>query len=753
VKGYVLEVQKQVIFPGTVSIIIFSLLFFILRNSYQEQYESTQKEIASIKNIAIYHSVKMMMKHNITLNQQSENNTTPELAGTIPCSEILHKLKQINNQAFMDNFSNLVDQKKYDLLLKIIDDKIYDISSTLLDPQRDIAFLVDIIVHTLPEAQKNLQNLRSVKFDDEVFKFQRLVLQSNLKMLLQHIDKVIQTSTKIKTTDPKLRELIESIKIDFELLEYNFLDLNTIKNPKNIAHYFSKLDEIENLLNDLFIRTKELLILKLQKRETDIGQKLYYGSGVYIFIILLTLLMMQRNFYKSKKLLKIVDKKKQEDIYLFKLKEDLSKVSSLKNVCEFAIKSLVKEFSAVSGRLYIYDDHNYKLYLGGSAGLTPKDIDTTLAIHDNLIGDCIIDHQFKITHTNILLDDGIEKITISERVSIPLVSLDKSIGAVELYFRECFDYCEMEFLKKVIYIVTNSIYQTERDNQTAHYLKLIDKNIMVIKTDLNGDIIDVSEEFCNLTGYTKRELVGNNNRIFRHEETPHSLYVELWAKLRKGLVWRGEIKNKTKDGNYYWADNIIAPNFDLNGNIIGYTGIKHDITSKKLVEKLSITDPLTGIYNRRYFEKIFDKQLLIAQRESSKLALAIIDIDYFKQYNDTYGHPEGDKTLIAVAKTIESLMYRPNDYCFRIGGEEFAVLYMYKTKENALIFSNKIRKHVQNLHIEHSGHYSSRYVTISVGLTLIEGKTFKNTDIYFREADDALYKAKNDGRNRVVVYQ
>ncbi len=663
-----MELQKQVIFPGFISIIIFTILFLILKDFYQEQHSIIKQEIQGIQSASIY-----------------ENE----------------------------------------------DDKI----SLFLEPQRDEAFLISILIFTIPKTIDNLQQLKNTHHEHYTF-----IEQKNKKEFLENLNKISKVLKKIKNIDINtLDKGVKSLTKEFDALQ------------KSTKKYDITLSKIENTLSAFYEETKKLLLERLHTREAIIADKIYYGTILYFAIILLTLFVIQRNFYKSKKLLKSVDKKKSDDKYIATLKETLLTSSSLKNVCEMSIYQLVKKFGAVSGILYIYDDHNYKLYLGGTFGIDSSNVNATLCIHDNLIGDCIIDHKLKITHSDLELKNGSGVIKVQELVSIPLVNLDKSIGAVQLYFSDCFDYCEIDFLKRVVYIMSNNIYQSEKDNQTAHYLQLIDKNIMVIKTDLNGDIIDVSEEFCNLSGFSKEELVGNNHRIFRHEDTPHSLYTELWDTVKKGLVWRGEIKNKTKIGGYYWADNIIAPNFDLNGNIIGYTGIKHDITNKKLVEELSITDALTKLHNRRHFDEVFSKQLSIAQREGKKIALAIIDIDYFKQYNDTYGHQEGDRALIAISKTIKSLMYRPNDYCFRIGGEEFAMLYLYKTKENAIKFLNKIKQAVENLKIVHSGHYSAKHITISIGVKLLEGTELEDADNAFRDADKALYEAKNSGRNRVVA--
>lgn len=763
-----MEPQKQAIIPGTISIIIFSLLFFIVRNFYQEQYESTQKELLGIKKISVIYDVRSMITKNIFLNsidldiKNQLNNTTP-----IPNSDILLKLKQIDNEKLTDSISSLIEKeqklskeginREYFSFLKLLKDEKLNISDELslyLEPQREISFLISIVIRLIPDALFNIENLCSINLQTyhkgEKDEYQRFLLDYNINEFLLRLEKISKILKKVPATySNSLNLLLEEIILEFKSLHMITLNIQQGINEQSSIDYFLKLSTINNSMSSLFKLTKGHLVNKLEDREQDINFKLNNGTSIYIVIILLTLLVMYRNYNRSKKLITEVGKKQSDDKYISTLKETLLTSNSLKRVCEMSIYQLVKKFGAVSGILYIYDENNYKLYLGGTFGIDPLNVDCTICLHDNLIGDCIIDQQLKITQSDIKLIDESKKIKIHELVTIPLINLDKSIGAVQLYFTSNFNYEEINFLKRVVYIISNNIYQSEQDNKTEHYLKLIDNNIMVIKSDLNGDIVDVSEEFCNLSGFTKDEIIGKNHRIFKHEDTPQMLYVELWDTIKKGLVWRGEIKNRKKTGGYYWAENIIVPNVDLNGNITGYTGIKHDITSKKLVEELSRTDALTNLYNRRYFDEIFKTKLLIAIREEKKVALSIIDIDYFKQYNDTYGHQEGDKTLIAVANKIKSIMSRPNDYCFRIGGEEFAMLYYYKDEESVINFSNKIRRSVENLHIPHSGHYSSKYVTISIGVKFIKESDLTNAERAYKEADRALYQAKSKGRNRV----
>jgi diguanylate cyclase (GGDEF)-like protein len=165
------------------------------------------------------------------------------------------------------------------------------------------------------------------------------------------------------------------------------------------------------------------------------------------------------------------------------------------------------------------------------------------------------------------------------------------------------------------------------------------------------------------------------------------------------------------------------------------------------LHEFSITDPLTSLYNRRHFDNIFAEKLV--SKRKNLLIFCIIDIDFFKQYNDIYGHQAGDITLKRVAKALNSILERSDDMVFRLGGEEFGMLFSVKEQDDALTIAQNARKKIQNLKIEHSGSKVNDFVTISMGLYVIDKTQTSVTDIYHK-ADQLLYKAKENGRNQVV---
>ena len=167
------------------------------------------------------------------------------------------------------------------------------------------------------------------------------------------------------------------------------------------------------------------------------------------------------------------------------------------------------------------------------------------------------------------------------------------------------------------------------EEKIQDYVKLIDKNIITSSTDLSGNITKVSEAFCNISGYSQDELIGQKHSIVRHPDMPDSTYKDLWESITNNRKWSGELKNLNKNGVGYWVDATIYPIFNHNGEKVGYTGIRIDKTDKKKVEELLITDALTGIYNRRYFNSMLPKSINRAKRDNKYFSFMIIDIDHF----------------------------------------------------------------------------------------------------------------------------
>ncbi len=291
--------------------------------------------------------------------------------------------------------------------------------------------------------------------------------------------------------------------------------------------------------------------------------------------------------------------------------------------------------------------------------------------------------------------------------------------------------------------------KNETEKKLQNYIQIINENIIISTTNKDGLIIDVSEAFCKISGYTKDELLGKTHSLVKHPTTPEKFYKKMWETVLSGNIWQGEIRNKNKQSIDYWVYAIIKPLLKDN-KIIGFTAIRTNITDKKHIEYLSITNELTQLYNRRYFNLKINEEINRAKREQNYLSLLIMDIDYFKQYNDTYGHQEGDLALKKVALVLKKKTSRASDFAFRLGGEEFGIITTLD-KEKAIKFATSIKNEIENLHIEHKASEVSKYLTISIGIVSKEGDSITTGDLLYKEADDCLYEAKRLGRNSIFI--
>jgi diguanylate cyclase (GGDEF)-like protein/PAS domain S-box-containing protein len=305
------------------------------------------------------------------------------------------------------------------------------------------------------------------------------------------------------------------------------------------------------------------------------------------------------------------------------------------------------------------------------------------------------------------------------------------------------------YLRK-IELETMSEAMQEQNEKLKRYTTLIDQNVITSSTDLKGVITEVSSAFCQISGYSKEELIGQKHSIVRHPDFPDSFYEELWKTILQDKVWSGEIKNLKKDGNFYWVKASISPIFEKREKI-GYTAIRQDITDKKFIEEISITDGLTDIFNRRHFNETFPNIINSATRTDELLSFLLMDIDHFKQYNDNYGHQAGDDVLIKFAQCMKDSLQRADDLAFRLGGEEFGVVFKTDTKEKAIEFANKLRTDIENLHMIHAHSSASKYITASMGLVCKNASKIKDMDEVYKQADELLYESKESGRNKVSV--
>ena len=277
----------------------------------------------------------------------------------------------------------------------------------------------------------------------------------------------------------------------------------------------------------------------------------------------------------------------------------------------------------------------------------------------------------------------------------------------------------------------------------------------VMITDTKGNLTYVNPKFCEVSGYSREEVIGHNPRFLKSGETPLSTYEGLWGALISGNEYKCELLNKKKNGDFYWESASFSPIKSPSGNITHFLAVKEDITEKKRLEgrltELSFTDELTGIANRRSYEKAIESEWNRARRKQMPLACIMVDIDYFKSFNDNFGHIAGDDCLRKVAQAIKSVIVRAGDLVARYGGEEFILILPDSDKESARKLAEVLRKKVESLKIENPSSDISDYITISLGVaSLVPGETGMGS-VLVSATDSELYLAKKEGRNRVKV--
>jgi len=291
----------------------------------------------------------------------------------------------------------------------------------------------------------------------------------------------------------------------------------------------------------------------------------------------------------------------------------------------------------------------------------------------------------------------------------------------------------------------------------------------------NKGVVIIWNKACErITGVDSKDVVGTKNHWKALYESPRMCLADV---VLKGDVTDEELASLydshlsqpviDRTGESLHALNwCVVPNipgekylsFDAGpiynecGEIVAVVETISDLTELKntqiQLEKLATIDALTGIANRRHFDDQLNSIWLNAQRYKQPLSLLMIDVDYFKQYNDLYGHQDGDSCLIKVANCIASALKRSLDSVFRYGGEEFIVLLPDTNQTGAYYMAERIREAVVEMALEHEKSRVSEFVTVSIGIATQYPAAELKSEQLVLSADEALYTAKAEGRNR-----
>lgn len=265
-----------------------------------------------------------------------------------------------------------------------------------------------------------------------------------------------------------------------------------------------------------------------------------------------------------------------------------------------------------------------------------------------------------------------------------------------------------------------------------------------------------------LLGWTPESWVTAEDWATRmHAEDRERVVNFCIAQSKEGVDHEADYRALTADGRYVWIRDVVHVIRDENGEVDSLVGFMFDISERKKneqellrlqreLEALSYQDSLTGIANRRMFDMMLAREWASAHRNGRPLSLVLLDIDFFKQYNDRYGHPAGDECLRRVAVLLQQGS-REQDLVARIGGEEFALLLPETGNEAARAVAGRCRQFVIDAMIPHANSAVAPYITISQGLgTIVPGET-DTAAAFVETVDRLLYRAKQGGRNTVAV--
>ena len=302
----------------------------------------------------------------------------------------------------------------------------------------------------------------------------------------------------------------------------------------------------------------------------------------------------------------------------------------------------------------------------------------------------------------------------------------------------------MEFNKPTILVVDDMtttlllLHDLLKDTYEVKIAKNGTKALEILESPNDIDLILLDIEMPDINGYEVCKILKNN------EQTKNIPVIFVTA------------RNSEEDEEYglnLGAIGYITKPFNkaiVKLRIKNYLNLK---IKNDMLEKLSMYDGLTNIRNRRYFDETFEKTFSEIKRDKKSLAVLMIDIDFFKPYNDNYGHGQGDETLRKVAKALEKTIKRASDFVARYGGEEFVILLKDINKDGVEAVANNLLNAVRELKITHEFSKIENYVTVSIGVSYYNSSSDITKLELLLKADETLYNVKNSGRNNFAILE
>ena len=302
----------------------------------------------------------------------------------------------------------------------------------------------------------------------------------------------------------------------------------------------------------------------------------------------------------------------------------------------------------------------------------------------------------------------------------------------------------MEFKKPTILVVDDMtttlllLHDLLKDTYEVKIAKSGTKALEILESPNDIDLILLDIEMPDINGYDVCKRIKNN-------ETIKNILIIF-------ITGRTSQEDEEYGLNLGAIDYITKPfnNAIVKLRIKNYLNLK---IKNDMLEKLSMYDGLTNIRNRRFFDETFEKTFSEIKRDKKSLAVLMIDIDFFKLYNDNYGHGQGDETLRKVAKALEKTIKRASDFVARYGGEEFVILLKDINKDGVEAVANNLLNAVRELKITHEFSKIENYVTVSIGVSYYNSSSDITKLELLLKADETLYNVKNSGRNNFAILE